>query len=53
MGRIRWIRVIACGLVAGLVIDVSGVVLKGIVLERRWSRRCLAKRLSTRQQRWP
>ena len=33
MGRIRWTRVIAAGLAAGLVINVSGVVLKGIVLE--------------------
>ena len=32
MGRISWTRVIAGGLVAGLVINVSGFVLKGIVL---------------------
>ncbi len=33
MGRISWTRVIVSGLVAGLVINVSGVVLKGVVLE--------------------
>ena len=33
MGRISWLRVIAGGLAAGLVINVSGIVLKGIVLE--------------------
>lgn len=32
MGGISWTRVIAYGLVAGLVINVSGVVLKGVVL---------------------
>ncbi len=33
MGRISWLRVIAGGLAAGLVINVSGFVLKGVVLE--------------------
>ena len=33
MGRISWTRVIAGGLAAGLVINVSGFVLKGVVLK--------------------
>ena len=37
MGRIRWTRVIAGGLAAGLVINVSGFVLRGIVLEEAFA----------------